>query len=174
MVGRMGGSACGNRLRNQDLQRFIVVRSGDAANLVAAESNRWLVIVDDAGAPVAAARPGQPVGSTVVVAHADLLVEAAVKSPAFDEVDPDAGVVVVDGKEIVGVWAGDSLARALLQGPAREMMMPGYPQIPLIVHACGYIENNTSCGTTDSFQRKPFIMPPCPNSKHLSSHTFVW
>src|ERR1700730_14672719 len=72
--GRISESAGLNRLRNQDLQPFIVVRSRDAAKLVAAESSRWLVIVDDAGAPVAAARPGQPVGSSVVVAHADLLV----------------------------------------------------------------------------------------------------
>ena len=177
MAGRMTGDASGERLRDQDLQHFAVVHPGDIAEQATTDSSRWLVMVDFEGVPVAVARPGRPVAWSVVLANADLLVEAALKSPAFDEVDPNTGVVVLDGRDIVGVWAGDSLARALLQGPARDMTgfsLPGYPDIALIVQTCGYTENKVSCGTSDSFQRKPSIMPHCPNKNHLSPHTFVW
>ncbi len=173
----MTDDTAGDRLRDQDLQHFAVVHPGDDAEQVTAESTDWLVMVDFEGVPVGVAGPGRQVAWSVVVASAELRVDAALKSPAFDEVDPNTGVVVLEGREVVGVWAGDSLARALLQGPARDLTqssLPGYPDIPLIVQTCGYSENDVPCGTSDTFQRKPSVMPPCPNNNHLSPHTFVW
>lgn len=171
-------SASGDRLRDQELQPFAVVWSGDFVH-AGAEPGQWVVIVDDSGAPVAAAAPGRPPGSSLVVADADLPADAALESPAFDDLDPDTGVVLVEGKQIVGVWAGVSLTRALLQGSTRGLIsgssLPSYPEhIPLLVRACAHVESGVTCGTTNRFQRRPSVMPPCPNANRLSPHKFAW
>jgi hypothetical protein len=177
MSGSEIGGTAGARLRDQELQPVTVVRSSDAAVQPPAVG-RWLVIVDDDGAPVATVNAGRRNDSSIVVADADLPVTAALLSPAFDEVDPDTGVVVVDKGRIVGIWAGENLARELFQSQTRGLAsgtsLPGFPQIPLIRHTCAYVENSVACDTTDSFQRKPAVMPRCLNKKHLSTHDFVW
>lgn len=86
-------------------------------------------------------------------------------------------MVLVDEQRIVGVWSGPSLEMAVRQGPVVTRggpILPGVPQIPLIVRSCSYRELGTVCAAVSSFARKPFPMPRCRNDRHLSAHDFGW
>jgi hypothetical protein len=167
------------RLRDQELAEFITV---SAAERPAGAAAVWTVVVAD-GAPVSAIAPGAvvPPGAAlppVVVAAADLDVNAALTSAAFADIGDVGAVVVTDGEQVTGVWAGRPLAEAVLRGPVRSVFRGGLPgppaTVPLIVRWCGYTEAGTACGTTEEFTVKPFPMPACRNDQGLAAHTFVW
>jgi hypothetical protein len=146
-----------------------------------AAGNRWLVLLDD-GEPVGALSPGSLLDATdpppaIIVAPASLDLNAALATPPFAQVNDVSAVVLVDEQRVVGVWAGPSLEMAVRQervvtrgGP----ILPGVPQIPLIVRSCTYRELGTICATVSSFASKPFPMPSCRNDRHLTAHDFSW
>ena len=109
-------------LRDQRLSDFVVA---DASNLPVVPPDRWIVLVDDnrpvsAIAPATRLDPARPVPA-IIVAPADLDVDAALASEAFAEAADVSAVVLVDGGTVVGVWGGPSLANAAAQG------RPGVP-----------------------------------------------
>ena len=113
----------------------------------------------------------------IIVAPADLGLNAALTSAAFAQAGDVNAVVLVEEQGVVGVWGGPSLATVLSQGPRATRggsQLPGLPQIPLIVRSCTYLERGTVCATVSSFVKKPFPMPSCLNQHHLSAHLFGW
>ena len=165
------------RLRNQLLSDFMVA---DASDPPVVAPDRWIVLVDgdrpiSAIAPAARLDPAAPMPA-IIVAPADLDLNAALSSDAFAEAADVSAVVLVDGDAVVGVWSGSSLANAVMRGPTRGVgsVLPGTPAIPLIVRSCGFTESGTICATSASFASKPFPMPACPNARHLSAHDFHW
>jgi hypothetical protein len=165
-------------LRDLRLSDYVVA---DASDLPVAARDRWVVLLDG-DRPVSAIAPGTALDAgtpvpAVIVAPADLDLNAALSSDAFADAADVSAVVVVDGGTIVGVWGGQSLANTVMQGPTRgiaETVLPGAPAIPLIVRSCTFTENGTVCATSLSFPSKPFPMPACPNARHLSAHGFHW
>jgi len=163
-------------LRDQRLSDFVVA---DASNLPVVPPDRWIVLVDDnrpvsAIAPATRLDPARP-GPAIIVAPADLDVDAALASEAFAEAADVSAVVLVDGGTVAGVWGGPSLANAAAQRPARGApgsVLPGTPTIPVIVRSCTFTDGGTICATASSFPGKPFPMPACPNARHLSAHDF--
>jgi hypothetical protein len=164
-------------LRDLELSDFVVA---DASNLPVVPPDRWIVLVDSnrpvsALAPAARLDPAAPLPA-IIVAPADLDLDAALASDAFAEAAGVSAVVLVDGEAVVGVWGGPSLACAVRGGPARGVgpVLPATPTIPLIVRSCAFIENGALCATSASFPSKPFPMPSCPNARHLRPHDFRW
>jgi len=165
-------------LRDQRLSDFVVA---DASNLQVVPPDRWIVLVDgdrpvSAIAPVTRLDPAGPVPA-IIVAPADLDVDAALASEAFAEAADVSAVVLVDAGTVVGVWGGPSLANAVAQGPAggvRGSVLPGTPMSPVIVRSCTFTEGGTICASWSSFPGKPSAMPACPNARHLSAHDFHW
>jgi hypothetical protein len=167
------------RLRDQELAEFV---TATVAARPAGASDRWVVVTKD-GAPVSAIAPGTvvPPGAAlppVVVAEADLDVNTALTSAAFLEIGDVGAVVVTDGEQVTGVWAGQPLAEAVLRGPVRSIfrsVLPGPPAtIPLIERWCTYTEAGTVCATDEEFTVKPYPMPPCRNDHGLADHQFGW
>jgi hypothetical protein len=153
-----------------------------ADDLPVAASDRWLVLLDG-GQPVCALAPGSVLDTTtpppaIIVAPANLDLSAALASPAFAEMEDVNAVVLVEEQRVVGVWSGPSLKMVAEQelGPTRGggSVLPGEPQIPLIVRSCTYRELDTICATVKSFATKPFPLPGCSNDRHLSAHVFGW
>jgi hypothetical protein len=165
-------------LRDQSLSDYMVA---DASDLPVVAPDRWIVLVDgnrpvSAIAPASRLDPAAPTPA-IIVAPADLDLDAALASDAFAEAADVSAVVLVDDEAIVGVWGGPSLANAVMQGPTRGTIgsvLPGAPTVPLIVRTCAFTENGTICATSASFTSKPFPMPSCPNARHLSPHDFHW
>ena len=165
-------------LRDQRLSDFVVA---DVRNLPVVPPDRWIVLVDgdrpvSAIAPVTRLDPAGPVPA-IIVAPADLDVDAALASEAFAEAADVSAVVLVDAGTVVGVWGGPSLANAVAQGPARGVrgsVLPGTPMSPVIVRSCTFTEGGTICASWSSFPGKPSPMPACPNARHLSAHDFHW
>lgn len=153
-----------------------------AGDVHVAARDRPLVLVDHRGNPVSVLARGAVLDSSaprppIIVAHADLDLNKALASAAFAQADDIDAVVAVDERGIVGVWSGPSLMAALARGPSVTRggtVLPGPPQIPLIVRSCSYLELGTLCATVSSFVRKPFPMPSCGNNQHLSAHQFGW
>ena len=165
-------------LRDQRLSDFVVA---DASNLPVVPPDRWIVLMDD-DRPVSAIPPAtrlDPAGPVpaIIVAPADLDVDAMLASDAFAEAADVSAVVLVDAGTVVGVWGGPSLANAVAQGPARGVrgsVLPGTPMSPVIVRSCTFTEGGTICASWSSFPGKPSPMPACPNARHLSAHDFHW
>ena len=165
-------------LRDQRLSDFVVA---DVSNLPVVPPDRWIVLVDgnrpvSAIAPATRLDPARPVPA-IIVAPADLDVDAALASEAFAEAADVSAVVLVDAGTVVGVWGGPSLANAVAQGPARGVpgsVLPGTPASPVIVRSCAFTEGGTICASSSSFPGKPNPMPACPNARHLSAHDFHW
>ena len=165
-------------LRDQRLSDFVVA---GASNLPVVPPDRWIVLVDG-DRPVSAIAPAtrlDPAGAVpaIIVAPADLDVDAALASEAFAEAADVSAVVLVDAGTVVGVWGGPSLANAVAQGPARGVrgsVLPGTPMSPVIVRSCTFTEGGTICASWSSFPGKPSAMPACPNARHLSAHDFHW
>jgi len=164
-------------LRDQRLSDFVVA---DAGNLPVVPPDRWIVLVDgnrpvSAIAPATRLDPAGPVPA-IIVAPADLDLDAVLASDAFAEAADVSAVVLVDAGTIVGVWGGPSLANAVAQRPARVpgSVRPGTSAIPVIVRSCTFTEGGTICASSSSFPSKPFPMPACPNARHLSAHDFNW
>jgi hypothetical protein len=166
------------RLRDQGLSDYVVTDAGD---LPVVAHDRWTVLLDG-NRPVSAIGPATALTAemplpAIIVAAADLDLDAALASDAFAEVAEVSAVVLVDDGGVAGVWSGASLANAVMQGPARAVrgaVLPGAPAIPLIIRTCTFTENGTSCATSSAFASKPFPMPPCPNAQQLSAHDFHW
>jgi hypothetical protein len=166
-----------NTLRNQLLSDFAMA---DVADLPVVPPDRWIVLVDG-NRPVTAIAPATRLDPTaptpaIIVAPADLDLNAALSSAAFTDAADVSAVVLVDGDAVVGVWGGPSLANAMMQGPTRGIgsVLPGAPAIPLIVRSCTFTESGTICATSSSFTSKPFPMPACRNARQLSTHDFHW
>ena len=165
-------------LRDQRLSDFVVA---DASNPRVVPPDRWIVLVDG-DRPVSAIAPAtrlDPAGRVpaIIVAPADLDVDAVLASDAFADAADVSAVVLVDGGTVAGVWGGPSLADAVARGPARGVPGPvlaGTPAIPVIVRSCAFTEGGTICASSSSFPSKPFPMPACPNARHLSAHDFTW
>ena len=165
-------------LRDLELSDFVVA---DASNLPVVPPDRWIVLVDSnrpvsALAPAARLDPAAPLPA-IIVAPADLDLDAALASDAFAEAAGVSAVVLVDGEAVVGVWGGPSLANAVVRGPARGVprsVLPETPTIPVIVRSCTFTEGGAICASSSSFPGKPFPMPACPNPRHLSAHDFNW
>jgi len=168
------------RIGDQPFDEFVVVPMSGAATV--SDALQWTVLIDERGAPVSALPPSTSMPAdaavpAVIVADANLDLDVALNSDAFAEIADVSGVVVVDGRQIVGVWGGESLARAVMQGPSRAStgpILPGYPHVPLIVRSCRYVERATICATVSTFASRPALMPPCPNHQGLTSHGFGW
>jgi hypothetical protein len=165
-------------LRHQDLDAAEVVRAADFDSGSHAESDHWFVLVDEHGTPVGAVGPEQAEPSMVIVADADLPVGAALDAEAFEDAEPDTGVVVIEhhSRRVLGVWSGAPLTLAMQQhiGLTRFSALPGPPNIPFIVRTCNYVDGGVTCDTLTTFLRKPAVMPPCDNDKHFTVHDFVW
>jgi len=165
-------------LRDQELAGF---RTRAAGEPIIAASDHWLVLLDG-GRPVSALPPGLTLDSVtapppIIVAPADLDLDTALASDAFADADDAEAVVLVEDGGIAGVWSGPSLSMAVLQGPARSAaaaVLPGSPQIPLIVRSCAFREGGRICATVSSFASKPFPMPGCRNDRQLTAHAFAW
>jgi hypothetical protein len=165
-------------LRDQWLSDYALA---DVSDLPVAARDRWVVLLDD-GRPVSAIAPGTALGTgspvpAIIVAPADLDLNAALASEAFAEAADVSAVVLVDDQGIVGVWSGQALANAVMRGPTRGIpgsVLPGAPTIPLIIRSCTFTENGTVCATPASFTSKPYPMPACPNARHLPAHDFRW
>ena len=165
---------------DQLFDEFVVVPTSGAATL--SDATRWTVLIDEQGAPVSALPPGTSTAAggdvpAVIVADANLDLDVALNSDAFAEIADVSGVVVVAGRQIVGVWAGVNLARVVMQGPSRltaSPTLPGYPHIPVIVRSCSYVDGATTCATVSTFTSRPLLMPPCPNAQGLTPHDFGW
>lgn len=153
-----------------------------ASDSPVAAGDSWLVLLDREGRPVSALEPGAELDVSmrpppIIVAPADLGLNAALTSAAFAQAGDVNAVVLVEEQGVVGVWGGPSLATVLSQGPRATRggsQLPGLPQIPLIVRSCTYLERGTVCATVSSFVKKPFPMPSCLNQHHLSAHLFGW
>jgi hypothetical protein len=167
------------QLRDLASEEFETTAAGD---LPVAAGDRWLVLLDG-GQPVCALRPGSVLDSAtpppaIIVAPAGLNLDTALASDAFAEALDVAAVVLFDEQGVVGVWSGDSLTTAVKQGPrvtrGWQSVLPGPPQIPLIVRSCTYRELGTTCATVSSFASKPYPMPSCRNDHLLSAHDFGW
>ena len=165
-------------LRDQRLSDHVVA---DTSDLPVVARDRWIVLLDG-NRPVSAIAPATALDAAspapaIIVAPADLDLDAALASDAFAEAADVSAVVLVDDEDIVGVWSGSSLANAVMRGPTRGIIgsvLPGAPTIPLIVRSCTFTENGAICATSSSFASKPFPMPACPNARHLSAHDFHW
>jgi len=146
-----------------------------------AAGDRWLVLLDE-GEPVCALSPGSVLDATapppaIIVAPASLDLNAALATPPFAQADDVSAVVLVDEQRVVAVWAGPGLEMAVRHGPVATRggpILPGVPQIPLIVRSCTYRELGTICASVSSFASKPFPMPSCRNHRHLTAHDFGW
>jgi hypothetical protein len=167
-------------LRYQDLDAAEVVRAADFDRSSHAESDHWFVLVDDHGTPVGAVGPERAEPSMVIVADADLPVGAALDAEAFEDAEPDTGVVVIerDSRRVLGVWSGAPLTLALQQHVSASWnylsALPGGPNIPFLARPCSYLDDAVTCDTVITPRRKPAVMPPCANDKHLTAHDFVW
>ncbi|MFE3639328.1 hypothetical protein [Streptomyces sp. NPDC059168] len=177
----------GIRVRDQSLLSAVVVGRNQAEDTESAASDQWLVIVDDSGIPIDAIRPGASHRPLVIVAEGNLDVDEALTAPAFRDLEADdTGVVVVEDRQVLGVWTGAELERAVTtsaaarrlprgRGMATNGRLPGVPGIPHITRTCAYVEHGATCGAVHSFPKKPRAMPACANnSKALAAHTFVW
>ena len=167
-------------LRDQDLAEYRTAQL--AQSPVAAAGDRWLVLLDG-DRPVCAIAPGTTLDPRdplppIIVAPDDMEVNAALASDAFAEASDVNAVVLIGRQGVIGVWGGSSLATAVLLGPFRgsfgSSVLPGPPQIPLIVRSCAFRDQGTLCATVSSFTSKPFPMPPCPNQNQLAAHDFAW
>jgi hypothetical protein len=167
------------RLRDQELAEFV---TATAATRPAGAADQWVIVIED-GAPVSAIAPGTvvPPGAAlppVVVAAADLDVNTALTSAAFDDIGDVGAVVVADGAQVAGVWAGQPLAEAVLRGPVRSTFRGGLPgppaTIPLISRSCTFADAGTVCATAEQFTVKPYPMPACRNDQGLAAHQFGW
>jgi hypothetical protein len=161
-------------LRDQWLSDYVIA---DADDLPTAAGDQWIVLLQD-NRPVGAIAPATATPEpAIIVAAADLDLDAALASDAFTDAADVGAVVIVEGQAIIGVWSGPSLANAMMRGPTRGItrsVLPGAPTIPLIVRSCTFTENGIMCVTVLSFASKPFPMPACPNARHLSAHDFNW
>ena len=167
-------------LRDQDLAEYRTAQLAESP--VATAGDRWLVLLDG-DRPVCAIAPGTTLDSRgtlppIIVAPDDMDVDAALASDALTEATDVTAVVLVGRQGVTGVWGGPSLDMALLLGPSRgffgSSVLPGPPQIPLIVRSCAFRDRGTLCGTVSSFASKPFPMLPCPNRSQLAAHDFGW
>jgi hypothetical protein len=165
-------------LRDQDLAEY---RTASMGEFPVAAGDRWLVLLDG-DQPVCAIAPGTTLDSgaplpAIIVASESMDLDTALASDAFAEALDVNAVVLVGEQGVAGVWSGTSLATALLLGPTRSIttsVLPGSPQIPLIVRSCTFHELGAICRTVSSFASKPFPMPRCLNEHHLSEHDFAW
>lgn len=161
-------------LRDRPLEPFVLALTETATP----SPDAWTVVVDAGGEPVTALPPGtaDEVGH-VVVADADLPLDRALNSPAFQEIEPDSPVVLTSAGKVVGVWAGVDLVDTLMRGGSRwlsDNQLPGQIGIPEIRRRCRYVEDSVACRSLLSVPEKPEVMPPCPNERMFSAHTFAW
>jgi hypothetical protein len=153
-----------------------------AGDISTGASDRSLVLVDQRGDPISVLAPGAVLDPAtprppIMVAPADLDLNTPLAAAAFAQAGDISAVVAVDEHGIVGVWSGPSLEKALEQGlPVTRggHVLPGPPQIPLVVRSCRYLEHGTRCKTVSAFVNKPFPMPGCRNDHNLSAHQFGW
>lgn len=173
------------RLKDQDLQPVTVVNEADLASGNRLPAGSWVVVLNEQAAPVAALAPESVPGAAAdaadsppfIVADAELDLNAALRSPAFEMIGPDTGVVLREGDTIVGVWSGPSLIRAVMSGPSRmtgPVLPGGGPKIPAIVRRCKYTDGGRSCGTVTTFSIRPPTPATCGNVHHMTQHAFVW
>ena len=167
-------------LRGQELDAVEVVRADDFNRGSHVGSDRWLVLVDETGAPTGAIGPEREELALVIVAEADLPVGATLTSPVFDEMEQGVGVVVTehDGTHVLGVLSGTSLNFAMQRfsgwNPTGHPGLAGTPDIIPLMRPCTYVEGSVTCNTLTVFDRKPAVMPPCDNDNHLTAHDYVW
>ena len=116
----------------------------------------------------------------LVTVKADVAAATAVCSPAFRVLRPHHPVLVEDGDEPIGVWAGENLAEAIVSfGSSRgaglaDFGLQGPVDISEIRAVCHYCEAGTDCLAQRAFPEPPDDMPECANPKCLTAHTFEW
>jgi hypothetical protein len=154
---------------------------------------RWIVVVDAAGTPQAAAGPGtldhhaadRPLATVVRDLPAAIVADAAtplrkVLAPwMLDELDTTSAVIVVADGAVQGVWAGEDLFQAVLDAERPrstfgDAELPGEITIPMLLKACTFQENTTPCTAVRRFPERPSAMPPCDNPSGLTQHQFRW
>jgi hypothetical protein len=166
------------QLRDLGSEEFETTAAGD---FPVEATDRWLVLMNG-GKPVGVLSPGSVLTARtalppIIVASANLDLGAALASPAFAQTEDIRAVVLVEDKQVIGVWGGPRLKMVIGRGlvPSRGgPVLPGVPQIPWIVRSCGYPEAEAICATVESFSSKPFPMPNCRNDYQLSAHIFAW
>jgi hypothetical protein len=169
-----------------------VLSTGTVDDAVASGSHGWVVVTDEAGSPIAAAAPGafdgQPrdrplaraiheLPPTAIVPSATLMRDL-LRSWVVDEIEPDSGFVVVAGGDVVGVWAGPDMRHTVAvsgeRGIYEDSELPGVIKIPLLTHACHYVEGTAPCPSVQLFPEPPAAPVPCANPGGLSPHSFTW
>jgi hypothetical protein len=134
------------------------------------------VVVDERGEPVAVLAPADEADAPpeVGMVLADGRTPVAAVLPALE---PDDVVVLTDAGTVVGVWAGEDLADAVMLGPPRfttDVRLPGEIRIPEVRRRCRYAEAGTTCHSVLSVPEKPEVMPECGNPRQLTAHRFAW
>ena len=115
----------------------------------------------------------------VVTVDADVPVTSAVRSPAFRVLSPRRPVLVEDVGGPLGVWAGQSLAEAVVgyafavNRGSSDVGLHGEIGIGAVRMMCKYHEESQDCLATAAFPEPPDTYPPCPNPHQLSAHIFT-
>jgi hypothetical protein len=166
--------------------------TGTVDDAAASGGDGWVVVTDEAGLPIAAAAPGafheQPRGRPLARAIHELpptvIVPSATRirdllhSWVVDEIEPDSGFVVITGADLVGVWAGPDMRHTVAvsgeRGGYADTQLPGEIKIPLLTHACHYVEATAPCPSVQLFPERPAAPVPCANPGGLSPHAFTW
>ncbi len=166
--------------------------TGTVDDTVASGGDGWIVVIGEDGSAIAAAAPGafdgQPgdrplaraiheLPPTVIVPFATPM-RVLLQSWVVDEIEPDSGFVVVAGRDVAGVWAGRDMRLAVAvsgeRGAYTDSELPGEIKIPLLTHACHYIEVTAPCPSVQLFPEPPAAAVPCANPGRLSPHAFAW
>jgi hypothetical protein len=167
------------RIGDRDIKPTVTATAG----AIIPDDERWTVVLDQHGRPAAAIAPhGAAIAEDLVVADAAVPISTALSSEALRRADGGTVVVVMRGASVVGIWSGEDLVDAVMQGGARGggeslpsyIQLPGRPKKKNITRHCRYVDQGRSCTTVLSVPEKPEEMPQCPAEAGVSSHTFVW
>lgn len=167
------------RIGDRDIKPTVTATTG----AIIPNDDRWTVVLDEHGRPAAAIAPhGEAIAENLVVADAAVQIIDALGSEALRRVDGHTVVVVTRGASIVGVWSGEDLVDAVMQGGTRaageslpgDIQLPGLITVKPINRHCRHTDHGRSCATVLVVPEKPEEMPQCPVQAGISPHTFVW
>lgn len=180
------------RLGDRDISEAVVVAATTTVGEALAQAEqRWLVILGADGAPVTAVHPdslgGEPAECPladvvsrlppVVIASRSMPMTTLLASWVIDELEPGSVIVVMDGDQVAGIWAGPDMLAMMALGRSRSFWdseLPGEIKIPLLTRACRYREGDTACTAVLQFPERPRQLVECPNPALLAAHEFAW
>ncbi|MFE2610110.1 hypothetical protein ACFXDI_43890 [Streptomyces mirabilis] len=143
----------------------------------AAHDGAWTIRLGPGGVPETVLHSGLKLTSFMVLAAATPI-DKALALLNQNQLDDDSAVVVLDGDDVLGVWAGFDLATARVRGPLRQVtdakLIDNAAFVPLISKACRHEQDHVRCTQPLTFAEKPMQMPACPNAAGLTPHRFSW